>query len=344
MRCQKLRSLLPAYCKRELEASVTSAMERHFNDCEGCREDLAAHRLIATSLSALADSSPNENHVDSPEEIASLFEYSELSESKETTNNKNTAQMPVFTRLTVSADFNNQLMERIANERFAETRAKAHTKAFLPQSAPRFAFRRLVPALVSVSAVAALAIVSWQQGAFNTTGNGVATQNSESNKANSFAFTPDDPILSAPALGKQLGLSEKYMTAQPIANPVYSSTATNSNTDPGSQSTATNLSLVSAQGARPISSPRQWQFAREYERACRIMRISNTLCRSGAYFKIVQFDANGVLVGPAEGIVFQCGPSSNPGMDNSPRIIVQPVRNAPIREQATQNRMVRGSF
>ncbi len=343
MRCQKLRSLLPAYCKCELDSSVTSDIERHFHECDSCREELAAHRLIATTLTILADSSPNENHTEIQENSTALFEQSGFSDS-------DNASKPTFTPLQVSNDFNNRLMRRIANERFAETRTQAHkqsNQAFLPKNAPHFAFGKLIPAVVSVAAIAVFALVGQRQGMFdnqNSDNSNLATQNASTETPTNLAFTPD-PILSAPALGEHLGLSEEYMTAQPINNPVYSSTATNATQGPSSPSTANGASLVSAQGNLPAYSSRRWRFASDYARTRRILAISNSMCRSGGYFQIVRFDANGVLLGPVGRIVFHCGPSS--GRNNvvgSPQIIVQPMPNAPIREQAPQGRMVRGSF
>jgi len=260
---------------------------------------------------------------------------------------------PEFTRLQVSADFNNRLMERIAQERYAETRAKARTKAFLPQEAPLFAYRRLVPALVSVTAVAALAFVSVQQGIFDTNKNQIATQ--QNSGQTSVAFTPvlspNDPALEAPTLGERLGLSDEYMTAQPVNNPVYAGATPSPSQNTTTRTAGNDASLVSAQGSRPLSSSRRWQFARDFERSRRIRNISEALCRRGTYFRIMQFDANGAPIGPVGGIVFQCGPSvcapTGQRVVGIPQIIVQPLPDAPTQQQAPQGqtgRMVRGSF
>ncbi len=347
MRCHKLRSLLPAYCNRELKTSVTSVMERHFHECEKCREDLAAHRLIATTITTLADSAPNENHAETLSSAERLTESKSLlsvehpfeeSFKSQSTFESQTMSTPSFKPLQVSADFNNKLMERIAQERFAETRSNARSKAFLPQKAPSFVFRRLVPALASVTAVAALAVVSLQQGVFD---NADSNNQFAANDPTPMAFIADNQALNAPAIGKPIGLSEEYMTAQPIDNPLYDRSLIPAG-NLSAPSSAQGATMVSATSPRQLSSSRRWHFARDYARARRIISISNALCRRGAYFKVVQFDANGAPIGTGS-IVF-CGPSSNNRVAGSPQIIVQPIPNAPVRNQAPQGRMVRGSF
>ena len=65
--------------------------------------------------------------------------------------------------LSVSADFNPQLLNRIARERFAETR----TRAFLPRRAPIVSWSRAVPILAIVP-VLALAAAYWFVGGGTT--------------------------------------------------------------------------------------------------------------------------------------------------------------------------------
>lgn len=55
---------------------------------------------------------------------------------------------------TVSDDFNARLLNRIARERFAETR----TKAYQPKNAPLFMWRKLVPVAVMAALLAVVAI------------------------------------------------------------------------------------------------------------------------------------------------------------------------------------------
>lgn len=58
----------------------------------------------------------------------------------------------------VTADFNTQLLNRVARERFAETR----TKAFLPKKAPAFRWGVVAPAVVTACMVFAFVMVGLQ--------------------------------------------------------------------------------------------------------------------------------------------------------------------------------------
>ena len=89
----------------------------------------------------------------------------------------------------VSEGFNNRLLDRIAHERFAETR----TKALLPKPAPSFVLRRLLPALVTTALLVFIGINYFAAG----------------NKAGS------DMTL---ANGGQ-SADDSYLTAQPLNNP-----------------------------------------------------------------------------------------------------------------------------
>ncbi|MBI5266862.1 MAG: zf-HC2 domain-containing protein [candidate division Zixibacteria bacterium] len=88
----------------------------------------------------------------------------------------------------VKPDFNTRLMDRLAQERFAETR----TKAYLPHRAPRI-WWRLAP--VAVSAVAVLLV------------------------AISFIKSPDDQNTPKPPDFAQTGQDNSYLTVQPRGNP-----------------------------------------------------------------------------------------------------------------------------
>ncbi|HWR83643.1 MAG TPA: hypothetical protein VN285_10090 [Candidatus Deferrimicrobium sp.] len=57
--------------------------------------------------------------------------------------------------MSVAGDFNSKLLNRIAHERFAETR----TKAFLPRRAPFVLWRQAIPAFVATSLIVLFAIV-----------------------------------------------------------------------------------------------------------------------------------------------------------------------------------------
>ncbi len=89
----------------------------------------------------------------------------------------------------VSEGFNNRLLDRIAHERFAETR----TKAFLPRPAPSLLVRRLVAAVVTAALVVSVGIN------YFSTDNNAGTNRTL-------------------AKGSQ-SISDSYLTAQPLNNP-----------------------------------------------------------------------------------------------------------------------------
>ncbi len=87
----------------------------------------------------------------------------------------------------VSKDFNTALLNRIAQERFAETR----TRAFMPHAAPRFAWGKILPVAVSACAVALMAM-----------------------------FTVGPSLRTAsPDFAVRTGLDDSYLTVQPTNNP-----------------------------------------------------------------------------------------------------------------------------
>lgn len=92
-------------------------------------------------------------------------------------------------RKTLSEDFNNRLLNRIAQERFQETR----TRAYLPHRAPRVTWRTLAPVIVT----ACLALV-------------VAGNFFHGDKL----FTPNAPTSMLPT-----SMDDRYLTAQPGSNP-----------------------------------------------------------------------------------------------------------------------------
>jgi anti-sigma factor RsiW len=99
-------------------------------------------------------------------------------------------------RSPLSVDFNARLLDRIARERFTETR----TKAYLPRRAPLFSWPRLIP-VVGVVAVAVLAFVGSE-------------------------YLQRDLV--APTGGQQASLDDSYLTIQPQADRAM---ATNVNAD-----------------------------------------------------------------------------------------------------------------
>lgn len=93
--------------------------------------------------------------------------------------------------LPVSDDFNTRLLNRIAQERFAETR----NRAYLPKAAPSFRWARLVPITVAAGLLAVIALNVYQP-----IGPAVS---SEPGAVASIPVTIDD----------------SYLTAQPSDNP-----------------------------------------------------------------------------------------------------------------------------
>jgi len=89
----------------------------------------------------------------------------------------------------LSEDFNTRLLNRIAQERFQETR----TRAYLPKRAPRRSWLTVVP----VAAAMALAVV-------------VAT--------NMYETEPNHPMASSTP-GIPGPMDDRYLTAQPVSNP-----------------------------------------------------------------------------------------------------------------------------
>lgn len=111
MRCQKVRSYLPTYCRGELPGREVLAVREHLASCASCRTEEVELRALSSSARELA-AAP------------------------------------------MSADFNTRLLNRIAKDRFAETRSKA----YFPRPAPRLMWRRAVPALASTAILAVVAV------------------------------------------------------------------------------------------------------------------------------------------------------------------------------------------
>lgn len=77
--------------------------------------------------------------------------------------------------LKVSENFNAELLNRVAHERFAQTR----TKAYQPKRAPIFSWARVVPVAASVMVIALVGIFAFMPGARQITG--TLTNNSGGN-------------------------------------------------------------------------------------------------------------------------------------------------------------------
>lgn len=99
--------------------------------------------------------------------------------------NKAYAEIPGYK---ISKDFNNKLLNRIAQERFSETR----TKAYLPKPAPIIAWGKALPAVVTSFLVIIVALSSFSPLLKNKAGLATADDNK---------------------------LDDSYLTVQPINNP-----------------------------------------------------------------------------------------------------------------------------
>lgn len=93
-----------------------------------------------------------------------------------------------ISELKVSNDFNVNLLNRIAQERFAETR----TKAYLPRTAPRVVWGRAIPAFVTACLVLVVSVVM---------------------------LTPGAKQGIVPGASDSRSLSDAYLTVQPTTNP-----------------------------------------------------------------------------------------------------------------------------
>lgn len=100
-----------------------------------------------------------------------------------------TREMP---QVKLSEDFNTRLLNRIAEERFAETR----TKAYLPKAAPRFSWRLLAPVTATVALLAVVVVNMYSPG--------------EQMASPSMAAATDE----APGY-----VDDSYLTVQPVDNP-----------------------------------------------------------------------------------------------------------------------------
>jgi hypothetical protein len=95
----------------------------------------------------------------------------------------------------VSEGFNNRLLDRIARERFSETRAKA----YFPKPAPSLLIRRLVPVLATAFLAAFVVIANFYG-------------DDETKRPESFAASTDQTLY------------DDYLTVQPVNNPNMTST------------------------------------------------------------------------------------------------------------------------
>ena len=87
--------------------------------------------------------------------------------------------------LAVGSGFNGKLLDRVARERFAETR----TKAFLPKRAPVILWRQAIPAFFATTLIILLAVV---------------------------AFSPENVDRTDGVFARRSALDDSYLTVQPV--------------------------------------------------------------------------------------------------------------------------------
>lgn len=100
----------------------------------------------------------------------------------------------------IADDFNNRLLNRIAEERFAETR----TKAFMPKRAPRFQWKSLVPVTVVAGLLAVVTLNVYRPGRLGQ----------PDQQMSSLLPTAGTPTAETP-----IHMDDRYLTAQPSGNP-----------------------------------------------------------------------------------------------------------------------------
>jgi hypothetical protein len=95
---------------------------------------------------------------------------------------------PVLSDMKVSNEFNNNILNRIAHERFNETR----TKAYFPKRAPRLIWSKAIPVAVTACLILAFGIMN---------------------------ITFDNSTIVPNLTNNQSGLDDSYLTVQPTENP-----------------------------------------------------------------------------------------------------------------------------
>ena len=110
------------------------------------------------------------------------------------------------------SDFNARLLNRVAQERFAETRSKA----YLPKDAPVFGWSKLVPALASAAVIALVAIFAFSRGGLMPTGPEMADVSAGATDDSYLTVQPtDNPNLTA-NLNRDWSLSRQLATNERI--------------------------------------------------------------------------------------------------------------------------------
>jgi len=111
----------------------------------------------------------------------------------------------------VSDDFNNKLLNKIAQERFKETR----TKAYLPKASPLFRWSRAIPAVVSVSAAILLAFVTFTGPLSPVDGTGFAVNSGDGYDAYLTAQPTNNPNVAVP-LAKNWSLNQQMASVERV--------------------------------------------------------------------------------------------------------------------------------
>lgn len=327
MRCQKLRSLLPAYSSGECDSRVADHIAQHLTGCANCRREFEAYRTVTDALIALRSpmDTQDSHHMAGSQDANGSNEA-----------NVDTTPLPEYQ---VSEDFNARLLDRIAQERFAEVRSEAH----MPKVAPRFMPSQLVPVLgVAVLAVFTTVAVMKQsdQREFAQSEKSAVVEAPVFSDATAVSEFSEQP------LGAALGLSEEYMTAQPINNPVLAGERNTSGATAGAGRTTDGLAYTGAGGASsPYRTNNHWHFTRELERAQRFIEISNMLGSGHTYFEVISFHSQRPGVAPTHrSLIIQFGsPLTNPAQSR-PQIILRPNSSPAVGQQNPASRMVGESF
>jgi hypothetical protein len=113
--------------------------------------------------------------------------------------------------LKVAEGFNARLLDRVAHERFAETR----TKAYLPKSAPVFSWARVLPVAVSAMVIALVGIFAFMPGSEHSSG---ALANSDNRQADDLYLTvqpTNNPNMTV-SMKKNWSIADQYERSQRV--------------------------------------------------------------------------------------------------------------------------------
>jgi hypothetical protein len=188
----------------------------------------------------------------------------------------------------VSEDFNTALLNRVARERYSETRGKA----YLPKNVPLFGWNKLVPVAVTACLVIAFAL----SGGMN-----ILTGGQEQPQ-----YASTEP--------QNRGLNDDYLTAQPLDNPAFQNQPRQNNMVYDDNSGHQSSTL-----AQHASS--SWAFKRELERAHRIRQLMYELAGPNDFamgqmnMAAIFSDQSGRSIVVRLPIIWQ--PVNNPGTVNS---------------------------